>query len=41
MKTISVSGKTVEEALDNGLTQLQVSRERVEYVEIQSPKKDF
>ncbi|WP_238544736.1 RNA-binding cell elongation regulator Jag/EloR [Geomicrobium sp. JCM 19037] len=36
-----MSGKTVEEALDNGLTQLQVSRERVEYVEIQSPKKGF
>ncbi|AXF56497.1 RNA-binding cell elongation regulator Jag/EloR [Salicibibacter kimchii] len=41
MKTISVTGKTVEEALDNGLTELQVSREQVDYVEIQTPKKGF
>ncbi|QQK81789.1 protein jag [Salicibibacter cibi] len=41
MKTISVTGKTVEEALDNGLTELQVGREQVDYVEIQTPKKGF
>ncbi|QDI91642.1 protein jag [Salicibibacter halophilus] len=41
MKTISVTGKSVEEALDNGLTELQVSREQVDYVEIQTPKKGF
>ncbi|MBB6450594.1 spoIIIJ-associated protein [Geomicrobium halophilum] len=41
MKTISVTGKTVEEALDNGLNELQASREQVDYVEIQTPKKGF
>ncbi|GAJ97188.1 MULTISPECIES: RNA-binding cell elongation regulator Jag/EloR [unclassified Geomicrobium] len=41
MKTISVSGKTIEEALENGLTQLDVNREQVNYVEIQSPTKGF
>ena len=41
MKPISVTGKTVEEALDNGLTELQVGREQVDYVEIQTPKKGF
>ncbi|SDI49932.1 RNA-binding cell elongation regulator Jag/EloR [Natribacillus halophilus] len=41
MKTISVTGKTVEEALNQGLTELQATREQVDYVEIQTPKKGF
>ena len=39
MKKITVTGKTVEEAIEQGLQQLQVSRDRVEVEIIEQPSK--
>ncbi|CAM4377773.1 spoIIIJ-associated protein [Paenibacillus endophyticus] len=41
MKKIIASGKTVEDAVRNGLTQLQVTEDRVKQVVLEQPTKGF
>lgn len=41
MKKIVASGKTVEDAVRNGLTQLQVTEDRVKQVVLEQPTKGF
>ncbi|MEG0129514.1 MAG: RNA-binding cell elongation regulator Jag/EloR [Clostridium sp.] len=41
MKTLEVTAKTIEEALENGLKELNVALEEVEYSVIQKPSKGF
>ncbi|MEG2893820.1 MAG: RNA-binding cell elongation regulator Jag/EloR [Clostridium sp.] len=41
MKTLEVTAKTIDEALENGLKELKVSLEEVEYSVIQQPSKGF
>lgn len=41
MSGVVVEGKTVEEAIDQACSELQVPRERVRYVVLENPKKGF
>lgn len=41
MKTLEVTGKTVEEAIEQGLKQLSVSRDDMEYKVLQQPSRGF
>lgn len=41
MSVVVVQGKTVEEAVDNACSQMRVSRDKVRYIVLESPKKGF
>lgn len=41
MKTLESQGKTVEEAIENGLRELSANREDIEYEVLQQPSKGF
>ncbi|ADI00804.1 RNA-binding cell elongation regulator Jag/EloR [Salisediminibacterium selenitireducens] len=41
MKKVTVSGKTVEEAVQNGLDRLEVTAEQVDYTVLEEPEKGF
>lgn len=41
MKTLEIKGKTVEEAIENGLKELSASMENISYEVLQQPSKGF